>query len=70
MLSKVGEARAALPALPNPHAVLGEVEAVWGRFVALPAVERLLVASRGGVEAAWARYSAAHDAVVVSVSAG
>lgn len=31
-----------------------------------PAVERLLAASRGQVEAAYARYMAAHDALVVS----
>lgn len=64
VLEKVAEARAALPALPNRHAVLGEVEAVWGRFTALPAVERLLSASRGGVEVAWSTYTAAHSAVV------
>lgn len=60
LLAKVEEARAL------PHAVLGEVTEAWGRFIHLPAVERLLAASRGQVEAALVKYVAAHDALVVS----
>lgn len=37
----------------------------WAKFVHAPAVERLVAASRGQVEAAYSRYMAAHDALVV-----
>lgn len=38
----------------------------WSKLAAMPPVERLLQASRSQVDGAWARYQAAHDALVVS----
>lgn len=55
--------RADRPSLPLCH-VLPCSEA-WAKFVHAPAVERLVAASRGQVEAAYSRYRAAHDALVV-----
>ncbi|KAI7845739.1 hypothetical protein COHA_000655 [Chlorella ohadii] len=47
-----------------PTVLIGEISEAWTKFVHTPAVERLLAASRGQVEAAYARYMAAHDALV------
>ncbi|PSC69120.1 major lipid droplet [Micractinium conductrix] len=47
-----------------PGAVMSEISEAWTRLAGLPAVERVLSASRGQVDAAWGRYTAAHDALV------
>lgn len=67
-----GAARAAADALAArveearrvPTALLGSVEAAWAQFVGMPAVGRVLAASRGQVEAAAKTYQSAHSALV------
>jgi hypothetical protein len=58
LLSRVEEAKKV------PTVVIGEISEAWTKLVHTPAVERLLAASRGQVEAAYTRYKAAHDALV------
>lgn len=40
--------------------------AAWGKLSAMPAVERLVASSKVQVDAAYGKYKAAHDALVVS----
>lgn len=46
------------PCLPGSEA--------WGKFYSMPAVERLLAASKASVDAAWTKYQTAHMSVVAS----
>ena len=52
-----------IPALP---ACLPACSEAWGKFYSMPAVERLLAASKASVDAAWGKYQSAHGALVAS----